>query len=416
MSKEEKVDEMGVAGAGGMGYQVPMGIKQRKKKVDEAMALDPELSPGILLTYFNGMTDGMSESACKMLDEGNYVAFAEAAKEAAVREMVRNKMKEVVRKKAGGGGYVLYSPNQGKKKAAKPVGNFPTKLGAKKAELSRFPPKDPGKLKRLRKEVDRLLKDPKKRAEKEKTASKEKGTDSGHKEAPKKAPPKSKKESIAITVTPNAREIAADGPEGIALLQAAIGMLVNESLFHEEKTGSNWDEYITRLSKQALSSDKKFQSLQKNIDKKTEKVLKDALGAISKAVGKKVKIKEMGGVKVAGDKGKTYLPFSATVGQVAVEPIALYIEHGVPKIELSDQAKTALTKCDPGESKLFRAELIQVQERILDRMDELERAVMNRDRYLEKQEDGVDEMVAGLTPLQISLLKQVLVKKYRKIS
>jgi hypothetical protein len=49
-------------------------------------------------------------------------------------------------------------------------------------------------------------------------------------------------------------------------------------------------------------------------------------------------------------------------------------------------------------------------------MDELEKAVMNRDRYLEKQEDGVDEMVADLTPLQISLLKQVLVKKYRKIS
>jgi hypothetical protein len=325
--------------------------------------------------------------------------------------MVRNKMKEVVRKKAGGGGYVLYSPNQGKKKPSKAVGNFPTKVGAKKAELSRFPPKDPGKLKRLRKEVDRLLKDPKKRAEKEKSAAKEKGTDAGKKKAP--AP---KKESVAVTVSPDAKEIAADGPEGLALLQAAIGLLVNESLFHEEKTGSNWDEYITRLSKQALTSDKKFQGLQKNIDKKTEKVLKDALGAIQKAVGKKVKIKEMGGIKSATGGGKTYLPFSATVGQSAVEPIALYIEHGVPKIELSDQAKVALTKCDPAESKLFRADLIQVQERILDRMDELEKAVMNRDRYLEKQEDGVDEMVADLTPLQISLLKQVLVKKYRKIS
>jgi len=512
MSKKEEMDEMGVAGAGSMGYQVPMGIKQRKKKVDEAMALDPELSHGLLLAYFNGMNDGIAEQTCKLLDEGNYVEFGNRAKEHAVREMIRNKMKEVVRKKAGGGGYVLYSPNQGKKKPAKPVGTFPTKLGAKKAELSRFPPKDPGKLKRLRKEVDRLLKDPKKRAEKEKSASKEKGTDDrGHKAPPKKDAKSKKegvelqeasgfqkydldwaddtaanpvdsakkacdmlrqkfkavakvknpqgpgggwpqldiavpdshkaafekwlkdeyyggdadesdidahrvKESVAVILAPGHKEVVADGPESLALLQATIQLMVNESLFHEEKTGSNWDDMITRLSKQALSSDKKFQALQKNIDKKTEKVLKDALHAIQKSVGKKVKIKEMGGIKVAPDKGKTYLPFSATVGQVAVEPIALYIEGGVPRIELSDQAKVALTKADPAESKLFRADLIQVQERILDRMDELEKAVMNRDRYLEKQEDGVDNIVAGLSPLQISLLKQVLVKKYRKIS
>jgi hypothetical protein len=413
----DDIREMSAGGAGTMGYQIPIGIKQRKKKVDEALSLDPELTHGMLLTYFNGMNESITEQVCKQLDEGDYVTFGDGVKEHAVREMVRNKMKEVVRKKSGGGGYVLYSPNQGKKKPSKAVGNFPTKVGAKKAELARFPPKDPGKLKRLRKEVDRLLKDPKKRAEKEKSAAREKGTDDGRKKAapaPKKK--ETKKESVAVTVAPDVKEIAADGPEGMALLQAAIGLLVNESLFHEEKTGSNWDEYITRLSKQALSSDKKFQALQKNIDKKTEKVLKDALAAVQKAVGKKVKIKEMGGIKVAGGPGKTYLPFSATVGQVAVEPIALYIEHGVPKIELSDQAKVALTKADPSESKLFRAELIQVQERILDRMDELERAVMNRDRYLEKQEDGVDEMVADLTPLQISLLKQVLVKKYRKIS
>lgn len=412
-----KIEEMGAGGAGGNtvgsvggGFTVPLGMKKRKKNIDEAMAMNPELNTAMVLSYLGGMDDNVAEGVGKWLDEGDYIQFAEAVKEHAVREMVRNKMKEVVRKKAGGGGYVLYSPNQGKKKPSKAVGNFPTKVGAKKAELARFPPKDPGKLKRLRKEVDRLLKDPKKRAEKEKSAAKEKGHDAPHKKAPKK-------ESVSLTIAPDVKEVAADGPEAMALLQATIGLLVNESLFHEEKTGSNWDDYITRLSKQALSSDKKFQGLQKNIDKKTEKVLKDALHAIVKSVDrKKVKIKEMGGIKAASEKGKTYLPFSATIGQVAVEPIAIYIEGGVPKIELSDQAKIALTKADPSDSKEFRAELVMVQERVLDRMDELERAVMNRDRYLEKQEDSVDSIVADLSPLQISLLKQVLVKKYRKIT
>jgi hypothetical protein len=321
-------------------------------------------------------------------------------------------MKEVVRKKAGGGGYVLYSPNQGKKRQSKAVGNFPTKVGAKKAELARFPPKDPGKLKRLRKEVDRLLKDPKKRAEKEKSAEKEKGVRPAH----YKEKPKAKKESVSLTSAPDEKELAADGPEGMAMLAAVVGQMVQESLFHEEKTGSDWDNYITKLSKQAVTSDKKFQNLQKGIDKKTEKVLRDAFSAIAKSVDKKkVKIKDLG-IKAQADKGKTYLAFSATIGQAEIAPIAIYIEGGVPKIELSDQAKVALTKADPADSKSFRAELVLVQERVLDRMDELERAVVARDRYLEKQEDEVDAFVADLTPLQISLLKNVLTKKYRKIS
>jgi hypothetical protein len=394
----EKIDEMGaggagnsVGGAGSFGFSIPLGAKKRKKKVDEVLALNSDINEAHVLSYLNGMAEDVCESTVgKWLDEGDYNAMAEAIRTHMVREMVRQKVKEVVRKKAGGGGFVLYSPNQGKKKPAKPVGNFPTKLGAKKAELARFPPKDPGKLKRLRKEVDRLLKDPKKRAEKEKAAAKEKGTDKGHKAPPKK--------------------------ESLELLRNVLEGLVNESLFREDRTGSDWDDAVSRLPKQALATDKNFQRLQKTIEKKTQATLKDALAAIQKNVDKKkVKLKDLG-MRAHPESGKAYLAFSANVGEATVEPIAIYIEGGVPKIELSDQAKVGLTKADPGDAKLFRADLVQVQERILDRMDDLEKAVLARDRYLEKLEDGVDEFVAEMSPLQVSLLKQLLVKKYRKIS
>ena len=56
-----------------------------------------------------------------------------------------------------------------------------------------------------------------------------------------------------------------------------------------------------------------------------------------------------------------------------------------------------------------------VQERVLDRMDELEKAVMARDRYLEKTSDEVDDMMADLSPLQMALLKQLAARKYRKV-
>lgn len=402
MRHESSIKEMGSGGGGGGGnsvgsagsfaFQIPAGVKKRKKKVDELISLHEDINEGHVLSYFNGMKEDICESgAGKWLDEGDYNSLADDIRRHMVRELIRKRVREVVRKKAGGGGYVLYSPNQGKKKQSKAVGSFPTKMGAKKAELARFPPKDAGKLKRLRKEVDRLLKDPKKAADKEKSARKEKGTDKGH------APPPKKHESAEFLV-------------GI------IRSMVNESLFHEERSGSDWDDQISRLSKQAVSGDKKFQNLQKNIEKKTEKILQDAFGVIAKSVDKKVVKMKNFGVKKSEQKGKTYLAFGATMDNVAVEPIYIYSENGVPKIEVSDQAKVALTKVDPGNAKLFRAELVTVQERVLDKMDDLERAVQSRDKYLGKIEDDVDSFVTGLTPLQISLLKNLLVKKYRKIS
>src|SRR6185369_861182 len=88
----------------------------------------------------------------------------------AIRKLVQHKVREVVRKRPGGGGYALYAPNKGKKGKSKKAGEFPTKLAAKRAELARFPPKDPQKLSRLRKQVQRLSKDPRKAAEQERKA------------------------------------------------------------------------------------------------------------------------------------------------------------------------------------------------------------------------------------------------------
>lgn len=375
----------GTTGANVIGFQIPQGIKKRKSKVDEMLTLCEDINEGDVLSYFNNLGDAQVEPDEKDLDEGNYVALAERIREFIVREIIRNKLKEVVRKKEGGGGYVLYSPNQGKKKHAKAVGTFPTKLGAKKAELSRFPPKDPQKLARLRKEVERLMKDPKKRAEREAQAAR-----SG------------KKEGV---------ELATESRQD---LKALLGKMVNEALFHEEAEPSHWEEYLGKLPKQAVAADKKFASYVKNIEKKSEKVLGDAFSAISKRVDKKqVKLKSMG-TKVS-ENGKSYLAFTATMSNVEVGPIAIYIEGTTPRIELSDQAKAALTKVDPKVGKLFRAELVTVQESVLDKIEDLGKAVQARDSYLSKLEGEVDGFVADLTPLQVSILKNLLVKKYRKL-
>lgn len=392
--------------AGGVpGFQIPMSIKKRKGKIDELLKNTPDINEAHVLSFMGSLDEPQGEEVGCDLDCGNFDKVSDQIRTHMVRQLAQKAVKEVVRKKEGGGGFVLYSPNQGKKKQAKPVGNFPTKLAAKKAELARYPPKDPAKRDRLRKEVDRLLKDPKKRAEKEKAAQKQKGTDDSVAKNAHPKPEKTKKESLQLEMNERRLDF---------MHRRVISKVIRESLFQEEVGGSEWDEFIGKLSNQALGSDGKFQRLQKNIEKKTQKVLDDAFATIRKAVDRNVKLKSFG-VKKDANLGKTYLAFSAHIDEAEVAPVYIYADNGIPKIEMSSNAKVGLTKADPDSAKLFRAELITVQERVLDNEEELVDAIQARDTYLGKVEAEVDAFVAGLTPLQISLLKQLLVKKYRKL-
>lgn len=442
-------------------------------------------------------TGGMKNVTKNEMNAGGVAGFQAPLTDeeaiALVKELIKKKMKEVVRKTPGGGGYTLYAPNKGKKSKPRSVGSFPTKLGAKRAELARFPPKDPNKLKRLRKEVDRLTKDPKKAAEREKKAREKKPKKEAFvREAPtlptatsftsSTTSQQTKKPQIAkdvqgfvkglstLTKTgpergnyvtshmsdPTFMKTLQSHPQGQQVMKQLYGFMnskknagptspmkttvagqtesaqrrmdfmermiiskvitksLTESLFREEKTESEWDDYITKLSKNALAGDSKFQNLQKNINKKTESMLNVAFNSIRKSVGKDVKLKSFGIKKDEGT-GQTYLAFSAEFEDVTAEPIYIHVEGGVPKIDLSQNAKVSLTKTDPGTAKLFRAELVTVQERVLDGMDDIAKAITSRDKYLDKLQNDVDGYVAGLSPLQVSLLKQLLVKKYRRL-
>ena len=150
------------AGGALIGYQMPLGTRRKLEAFMEALNLlesDRQL-------FFMHVSKACAESISKNLDEGKMLEASKIVvdkiEENLIRSLIREKLREVVRKKKGGAGYALYSPNQGKKKPPKSVGEFPTKLQAKRAELQRFPPKDMSKLKRLRHEVERLQKDPKK--------------------------------------------------------------------------------------------------------------------------------------------------------------------------------------------------------------------------------------------------------------
>ena len=480
------------SGAGAVaGFQIPLGMQKRKEAVDEVLRENPDIGEGVALSFMSKLSDEECDQVGNMLDSGDRAGVADKMRMFAVRELVRQKVREVVRKKEGGGGYVLYAPNKGKKGKPRNLGTFPTKLGAKRAELARNPPKEPAKLQRLRKYVKRLSKKPQGDDEKKKkreSVIREAGTPfapgstqvarmsppagSGQimpdvqsfGRALAKLPPKSPERTKFLIAHANDAEfmkkLAAQSPDQAkmltqiafkagdksamlkpgaakttvqgggnveikehvqrrmehmhrAILTKVITKSLTEAMFREETGESEWDEYISRLSKQALAGDGKFQSLQKNITRKTEDVLDDAFLAIRKALGKSAAAKNHG---VKEENGTNYLMFSADIDGVQVGPIAIAIEGGKPRIHLSPDAKAALMKVEPQDAKMFRAELVTVQEAILDEMDDLAKATTNRDKYLQKLEGNVDAYVAGLSPLEISILKNLLVKKYRKIT
>jgi len=380
------------AGGALIGYQMPLGTRRKLEAFMEALNLlesDRQL-------FFMHVSKACAESISKNLDEGKMLEASKIVvdkiEENLIRSLIREKLREVVRKKKGGAGYALYSPNQGKKKPPKSVGEFPTKLQAKRAELQRFPPKDMSKLKRLRHEVERLQKDPKKAKEKESEwAGKKK--DVASKKRDDKA--KAKKESLQ-------------------LVKSFVMQTMNEALFREEEdAGSRWDERMVKLSKAALEADKKLQSLQKNIEKKGESTISTAFQIIQKTLKPRKMQAKSDGIKKDQSRQKTFLQFTITVDMTDVGPFYIFVENGKPKIEMSDEAKKLLMKIEAEKAKLLRAELITAQEDSLDIMSDIQDAVEKRDTYLDKLESRVDDFVSGLNATELTVLKNLLVQKYR---
>jgi hypothetical protein len=87
----------------------------------------------------------------------------------------------------------------------------------------------------------------------------------------------------------------------------------------------------------------------------------------------------------------------------------------MPHLEMSPEAENGLMNVEPDDADMFRGRLSSVEDKVLSKDKSLAGVVGERDKYLEKLEDGLDDYISSLTPLQMSILKMLLVKKYRKV-
>ncbi len=285
------------------------------------------------------------------------------------RERVDSAVKEIVRKKKGGGGYVLYRPNKGKKKPPKELQTFPDRDAAKEAELNRFPPRDPEQLKRARDKMKR------------------------------------KKAKRGKTVRAKDRKATREA------IVSSLAQGLTEALFREDEVpGSPWDERLSSLSPAAIASDNRLHGLHRSI----EKASIGALGDAHKGMGKslrgiaKTKMGEHG--RETG--GKMYVPVHLDVDGSEVGPIHLYIDGGHVRLELSDEARGHIGKLDPDDGNDLRGALMSFQDDHLPKIDGARRAVADRDEYLDKLEDGLDGQLDGMSGVQLHLAKQLIGNKH----
>lgn len=350
---------------------------------------DPDVSPNAARSFDHNQFQVTATEATVAggIGAGPQQPLGEIGLEA-FRLLVNKRLQEIVRKKEGGGGYNLYSPNKGKKKKSKPVGEFPTRLAAKRAELARFPPKDPEQLKRARKRLDKLAKDPKKKQDAErKELSAKKPRRSGKAAGERKA----RKEAIIRQLTTE----------------------LKERLFREEELpGSPWDERISGLHPDALAQDKKLHKYLQGIDSASTGALGDSQRALMKALKGLAKV-HPGDVMRDEERGKMFMPVNLDCDGAEVGPIHLYVDGGHIRIEISPEAREAIAGLDPIMARDLRGGLMSFQEDHLPKIDRAKKAWDERDSYLDKLHQRLEKSIGGLSGVEHHLAKSMLQRRKR---
>ena len=365
------------------------------------------------------------------------------------KEAVKTMVREIVRKKAGGGGYALYAPNKGKKKSPKPVGEFPTRLAAKNAELARFPPKDPEALKAARAKLDKLRKDPKKQA------AAERADLSGRKKPKRTGVPardrKKRQESFVRLMARDLHErlfseagfgLGKSGkpkhpsdledspsrqgshyPRSSAYDKAVpdrnpkksrrdhmTGRPVTERLFHDDEVpGSPWDEKISSLHPDAISSDRKLHALHRGMEKASIGALGDAHKGLSKVLRGVVKVNP-GDIAFDSERKKTFMPVMLDCDGMEIGPVHLYVDGGHIKIEVSREAREAIAQLEPDTARDVRGGLMSFEEDHLPKIDGAQKAWAERDRYLDKLHGRLEKHASEMSGVEHHLMKGLLTK------
>lgn len=206
--------------------------------------------------------------------------------------------------------------------------------------------------------------------------------------------------------------------EAVDIFKEAFRRLISENMLTyvfesdpEPQTDSLWNEFSSKLSRQTIMADEGLKKILVNMAMTEARLLAKAVKEIKGALREgpyqvrsesAVRDQANGGVKMSFE---VMLPESQDPLTFSVK-----IENSRPLIQISELAREALNTMNTNESKFLRAELMHVQETVLNRMDELIKASKSRDRYLRKVENNMTKVFNTMGPLEAVMMRRLMRK------
>ncbi len=201
-------------------------------------------------------------------------------------------------------------------------------------------------------------------------------------------------------------------------LVAQVLLEASPYVFEQSPTSQDsagWENFIGRMSHEVMQSDPKLKSLLVLLHKTRLKVLQQAHDALAKVLHKTGEF-EVGKVKLQkqGDDADPILTFDIKIlGANKKAPIGIVIQHDKPVFSIPEQTKALLNSMATKESKLLRAELMHVQETLLDHMNDVTVAAEKRNTYLKNMETKLDKLITSMDPIQIAMLRNLIKTKFK---
>ena len=186
---------------------------------------------------------------------------------------------------------------------------------------------------------------------------------------------------------------------------------LSERLFSDdEMPGSPWDERISSMHPDAMSSDRKLHALHRGIEKASIGALGDAHKGLTKSLRGMAKV-------IPGDhafdpqRKKMFMPVHLDHDGSEIGPLHLYVDGGHVKIEISKDARDQISQLEPNKARDLRGGLMSFQEDHLPEIDKARKAWTDRDSYLDKLHGRLEKQFGGMSGVEHHLAKSLLSKR-----
>lgn len=228
-------------------------------------------------------------------------------------------------------------------------------------------------------------------------------TSSKPKTAPKpKLAPKAKKEHLMLMFKEAVKRVMQEG--------SALSYIFEQDPI--SKSSVFWDQILESLPQEVILSDSSLKNILHDMAKAEVDVLGRAFLA-TRRVLQSDDFKVERGDADQDEAGNLLLNFTVSSELFDELPLFLKMENGKPVIVIPDEIEAMLAASDDEEVRKLKAFLMFAQEDQLDKMDDVQKLIKQRDEHLQKVLVQCDEIIRKLDPLKMSFMRLLLKSTYR---